>query len=385
MRTSSIKTTLLCAALTCSGLAFADEPNNNTPSNQELYEIIQAQQEQIEAMQKNQGHGGDDALSIGGYGELHYNNIKDGDDEIDFHRFVLFFSYDFADDIRFVSELEIEHALAGNNKPGEVELEQAYIEFDLNQTTQIKGGIFLIPVGILNETHEPPTFYGVERNPVEKNIIPTTWWEGGVALNGELAPGSGFSYDVALHSGLSLNDSVGNRYKIRNGRQKVAEALANDFALTGRIKYTGTAGLEVAATLLYQDDVTQDTESEAVSATLFQTHAAYTTSRWGMRAFLAHWNLSGDKPESRGRDKQQGGYLEASFKPAEKVGIYGRFSHWDNEAGNRADTDWDRIEIGVNYWPHENVVIKFDIYDQEQNDSTDEQGFDLGIGYQFGN
>ena len=41
----------------------------------------------------------------------------------------------------------------------------------------------LVPVGFLNEVHEPPTFYGVERNPVEKNVIPTTWWEGGIGIS----------------------------------------------------------------------------------------------------------------------------------------------------------------------------------------------------------
>ena len=122
------------------------------------------------------------ATHVGGYGELHYNNLEDGNDSksrsVDFHRFVLFFAHEFNDDIRFFSEVEIEHAFisdendgSGNGSPGEVELEQAYIEFDIYDDMQIKGGIFLVPVGILNETHEPPTFYGVERNPIEKNII----------------------------------------------------------------------------------------------------------------------------------------------------------------------------------------------------------------------
>ena len=80
---------------------------------------------------------------------------------------------------------------------GEIELEQAYVEYDLTENHHAKAGVFLLPVGILNETHEPPTFYGVERNPVESNIIPTTWWAGGIAANGEIAPG--WSYDIGVH------------------------------------------------------------------------------------------------------------------------------------------------------------------------------------------
>ncbi len=126
-------------------------------------------------------------------------------------------------------------------QPGEVEVEQAYVQFDIGENTNVDGGLFLIPVGILNETHEPPTFYGVERNPVEKNIIPTTWWEGGAMLSGHYD--SGFSYDVALTSGLDGGTSI------RGGRQKVAKATANNLAATARVKYTGTRGLELAATV----------------------------------------------------------------------------------------------------------------------------------------
>ena len=85
--------------------------------------------------------------------------------------------------MRFFSEFELEHSLVkdtqeGEEAPGEVELEQAFIEYDFDQRNTARAGVFLLPIGILNETHEPPTFYGVERNTVENVIIPTTWWAG---------------------------------------------------------------------------------------------------------------------------------------------------------------------------------------------------------------
>lgn len=160
-----------------------------------------------------------DKTRLGGYGELHYNKL-DGEggapnkSETDFHRFVLFLGHEFNPRTRFFSELEVEHALAGEGKKGEVELEQAYVEFDLNDNHRAKAGVFLVPVGILNETHEPPTFYGVERNPIEGAIIPSTWWAGGAALSGQL--GGGFSYDVALHEGLGTTAAKG--YMLHPGR-----------------------------------------------------------------------------------------------------------------------------------------------------------------------
>lgn len=108
-----------------------------------------------------------DRTTIGGYGEMHYNNLdnklnapwaSDDKAELDFHRFVMFIQHDFNERTRLFSEIEIEHSLSGDGKEGEVELEQAYIEYDITGTQQAKVGLFLMPVGILNETHEPDTF-----------------------------------------------------------------------------------------------------------------------------------------------------------------------------------------------------------------------------------
>ncbi len=320
--------------------------------------------------------------SIGGYGELHYNNLSDGNGntkkEVDFHRFVLFINHEFNDDIRFFSEFEIEHALAGDDKPGEVEVEQAYIQFDLNENTKANAGLFLIPVGILNETHEPPTFYGVERNPIEKNIIPTTWWEAGAMLSGHY--GSGFSYDVAITSGLDGGTNV------RGGRQKVAKATANNLAATGRVKYTGVAGLELAATLQYQDDMTQDTSDTVGSATLITTHARWNVGDVTLTGLYGRWDIDVDATASaddKAKDSQDGGYLEASYKVSPKFGVFVRQNEWDNGGTNVAGTSKSQTDIGFNYWPHENVVIKAD-YQLQSNDSSAEfDGFNLGIGYQF--
>lgn len=240
--------------------------------NRVIMERLDATSEMLEKQSKKQS--GSSQTHIGGYGEMHYNNLDNkkvgGTDkeEIDFHRFVLFFGHEFSDKIRFHSELELEHALAGEGKNGEVELEQAYIEFDFAENQHAKAGVFLVPVGILNETHEPNTFYGVERNNVEKNIIPSTWWEGGAGVSGEIA--AGWSYDFAITSGLDLNSAN----TVRSGRQKVSNARANSLMYTGRVKWTGVPGLEVAATIATMDDYTQG-QGNKNRATLNEAHVAW--------------------------------------------------------------------------------------------------------------
>jgi outer membrane murein-binding lipoprotein Lpp len=315
---------------------------------------------------------------FGGYGELHYNG---GDaDELDLHRFVLYFGHQFNDRTRFVSEFEIEHAVAGDGEPGEVEVEQAYVEFDLNQNLRAKGGVYLVPVGILNEVHEPTTFYGVERNPVETRIIPTTWWEGGAMLSGR--SGSGWSWDAAVHSGLDTGSDAG--YAIRNGRQKVAEAVARDGGATGRIKYTGVLGLQLAATVQYQSDITQGKDPAAGSAWLFETHAIWNWQSFMLKALYARWNLEGSGPKAIGANIQEGFYIEPSYRINNKVGVFARYNEWDNRAGDSIDSRQQLTSFGLNYWPHPNVVLKAD-YQIENGPSagSDDDRINLGIGYQF--
>lgn len=321
--------------------------------------------------------GGSGALSrtkVGGYGELHYNNIDGKDAAIDFHRFVLFVSHDFNDRMRFFSEFEIEHALSGNGKPGEVEIEQAYVEMDINNNLSAKAGLFLVPVGLINETHEPPVFYGVERNPLEKNIIPATWWEAGLGLSGKLG-NRGLSYDAAFTSGLEVDPTSVN---MRKGRQKVAKATAENFAFTGRLKYTGIPGLELAGTVQIQDDITQAKGDDVGGAVLTEVHAALKKGKFGAIAQYAQWDIDITNAALKNKEKQDGYLLEGSYKFTPKIGAFARQVGWSNEAGK----DKEQQNFGINYWPHEDIVFKADIQ-QQNDDAGNGDGFNLGVGYQF--
>lgn len=396
-QTNRASLALASALFAGTGLTVAAE----MPTPAEMWEIIQQQQREIEALKQGQQRNSEKAdataevleqqattstgggsawqnTQIGGYGEMHYNNL-DSKEEIDFHRFVLFFGHRFTDRLRFFSEFELEHALSGDGENGEVELEQAYIEYDLAANQHVKAGLFLIPVGIINETHEPPTFYGVERNPVEHNIIPSTWWAGGVALNGEIAPG--WSYDLAVHEGL--NTSAASNYAVRSGRQKTSEADANDLAATARVKWTGAPGVELAASLQYQEDITQSNDPAAGEAWFYEVHADIRNGPFGLRALYATWLLDGNGPEAVGADEQTGYYVEPSFRVNPQWGVFGRYNVWDNRAGDSADSERIQYNAGVNFWPHPDVVFKADVQLQDNEGAKNDNGFNLGVGYQF--
>ena len=328
--------------------------------------------------------------TIGGYGELHYNNLSANDpskdvEMLDLHRFVLFFGHQFNDRTRFYSEVEVEHAFVadtGGDTPGEVEIEQAFIEFDLRQDLYAKAGLFLLPVGILNETHEPDTFYGVERNDVESIIVPSTWWEGGAGLNGRW--GSGWNYDLAFTSGLEMSTTGSNAFRVRSGRQKVAKAVASDGAITGRLRYLGIPGLQAAVTVQYQFDPSQVSNDGLDSGTLVEAHVDYQRNGFGLRALYSRWDFSGDAVEAADADTQTGWYIEPSYRLNEKVGFYARYEDID---AARSQDKFDQWQVGLNYWPAKNVVIKFDYrdrsHDLDSQGGRDFTGIDLGIGYSF--
>lgn len=380
------KTTLALAIAMATSPAFADTDQETIRA---LQQQVQELSEQLNSLadvveEKQETSSAKKQVHIGGYGELHYANTDiNGTDhrELDFHRMVLFFGYDFNDKARFVTEFEVEHIIASGGSRGAVELEQAYVEMDLRPNMHLQTGAMLMPIGIINETHEPPTFYGVERPIVETTIIPTTWWSTGMNFIHKLD--NGIRYDIMIHEGLKTDDpsvnSTNDPFDLKAGKQKGSFASAFDLAVTGRIRYTGVPGLELAGYAQYQPDLDQSAaESYAEGATLLGGHVIYQWKDVTTKALYAHWDLDGDQAKAAGKDVQDGGYVELSWKPVPKWGVFARQSNWSQEA----DVDASQTDVGFNYWPYEDIVFKAD-YQMQNDDAGNEDGFHLGFGYQF--
>ena len=113
-------------------------------------------------------------LTLGGYAQIDYNE-PDGHvpGNLDVHRLVLLFGYKFSDKVSFLTEIELEHVK-------EVYVEQAFVNYSFSTAFNLRGGLMLVPMGYVNEYHEPPVFYGVERPGLDKYVVPTTWRELGI-------------------------------------------------------------------------------------------------------------------------------------------------------------------------------------------------------------
>jgi hypothetical protein len=338
-----------------------------------------------------------DRFSFGTYGEIHSTFLKDGGTDIDPHRIVLFADFQFTDNLKFVTETELEHFLrksAGDSSftssGVELKFEQAYLEYTFGDDLLAKAGLILAPVGVLNEVHEPTTFYGVERPNVEKRIIPTTWTVLGV--------GATKTYDVWQFEGLlhGGNDTKGG--SIRGGRSKYGIDLFgvnsdgnrfnqnNDsWAITGRTKYSGIEGLVLSGSLQYQSDM-DSRASGTQNGVLGEAHGIYRNGGFQFIAMGTAWDIDVDNSEG---DSQWGYYAEPSYAwdtAIGKVGVFGRVSQYkyaDLAAGSTAK-EYTEYNLGGNYWINENLVVKADYLNVEkkgENGSTESYNFGFGWYY----
>ena len=187
-------------------------------------------------------------LSIGGYGEVRLRSFHNQDDDdqndvFDALRAVLYVGYKYNDHWVLNSELEFEHAGTGGG--GSVSTEFLTIDYLHNDEFNVRAGVLLIPMGFVNEIHEPNFFFGAERPEVERRIMPSTWRENGAGIFGTLF--DRVNYRMYVVNGL---DGTGfDRDGLRGGRQKASRAISDDFAFVGRIDVDVVDGLQIGGSV----------------------------------------------------------------------------------------------------------------------------------------
>lgn len=209
-------------------------------------------------------------FSFGSYGEAHYNApVESGkfrNGTADLHRVILFMGYKFTEKLQFFSEIEFEHAK-------EVFVEQAFISYKFNSAFNLKTGVILIPMGYVNEFHEPTLFNGVERPVVDKVVIPTTWRELGLGFHG-LVKAANIKYQLYVVNGFKGYDGsakFSGSEGLRSARQKASKTTVKTPSLTGKVTFYGINGLHVglagyygkSETSLYDNLDTDDTDGVA--------------------------------------------------------------------------------------------------------------------------
>jgi hypothetical protein len=340
------------------------------------------------------------------YGEIIYNRPtnKPENAQADVRRFVLGLQHRFDQKTQLVTELEVEHAVSSSGDPGEVAVEQAYIEHQLGNTWAVRGGLFLIPMGLLNETHEPTAFYGVERNFVETAIIPTTWREGGVQMIGQF--NNGITVQTGISTGFDLTkwdatSSEGQESPLGSIHQELALAKARSLSWFGAANWRGIPGLLLGGAV-FTGDATHSQAVTRARVTLWDLHARWTPGRWDFSALYTRGTISNTAALNAALvgnptlipSAFDGQYLQAAYKVWSRQDyVLSPFVRWErfNTGKSYADlgpgltpdplpaeTVWT---AGANFQLTPGVVVKADVQRFRQN--RDNNRINLGLGWSF--
>ena len=388
----------------------------------------------------------DSRLSVGGYGEVvmsrnfysdnvyRYSNPTKYKDDPSHGRFdiphaVFYIGYDFGHGWSMQSEIEFEHTGAGSavekefteageweteiEKGGEVALEQFWLQKTIKPWLNIRVGHMVVPVGALNNAHEPLNFFNVYRPEGEFTILPSTWHDTGIGLWGDFekwsyefqviagldafmfnrdnfvkyGAASPYEFKVANNYGFALrvdnrsirnlrlslsgyygnsmhnsfpNDMKDTRYKDIKGRTAIG---CFDFSYKGRnLIIRGNADYGYVS-----DAVTIST----VKRNMTSNNAPYKKTPVGKAAITyggeAGYNILG--------------------KADEKLFVFGRYEFYDPyiPAADQQDytfTDVHRIAAGINWLPIPQIAVKAEFSERFRSERyNNEPSVSIGIAY----
>lgn len=315
-----------------------------------------------------------EGVSIGGYAQIDYNE-PDGSapGKLDVHRMIMFLGYKFNEKVSFMSEIEYEHV-------SELYVEQAYLKYKANENFNVLAGLMLVPMGIINEFHEPTTFYGVERPNVDNYIVPTTWREIGVGFSGKIDNAS-LKYQAYLFNGFKSYTSGAGILRgsdgFRKGRQKGAESVVNSPNLSAKLDYYGITGLRLGLSGYFGKTQTDNTaiEGSTIGISMIGLDARYKYNNLELRGQYIHTNLSDTEDYNllTGKDlgsEMYGFYGEVAYsfdlKGVEKLTPFLRYEKHNTQAETEgilvANDAFDRDEIifGLNYKVANGAAFKID-------------------------
>ena len=366
---------------------------------------------------KNSSGGHSDGLAsrtaVHGYGEVHLQMPDNGPKVIDAHRFVIGVHSELNSWIHFNAEIDFEHAAQT------MEFEFSYLDFLLQDNFNVRAGVMLMPIGNLNESHEPPLFWTAERPEFHSKILPTTWQQAGVGGFGSFGDLNWRLYAVNSLQGIGTGSDGNSGYfrdtdGLRKGRLQIDAVQMENVALTGRLEKKFTGGQ--LGFSFYRGDSTQDLIAEDGTVTLLEADIKWRKGAFELNNSIANIDISdsdemntycssaGTRATSACRtdipENIFGINLQAGIHLPQAMGwntTYDIIPHimWEkirpaDEFGPNAATasrakNFDRFLIGVSYMPDPKVAVKLDwsTYDYQTPETDDKNRVDLALAWMY--
>ncbi|GEM_PF-3039165 len=340
---------------------------------------------------------------VGGYGEMNYQNFSNGNPpRLDISRFVIYLDHTFDSRWTFRSETEIEHVKIEGGAGGEIGIEQAYLEYRANERIGWRGGLLVLPIGIMNQTHEPNSYFSVLRPLFDQTVVPTTWAEIGTGVYGNLS--KALAYQLYLSEGLQTQNST--MQTLDGAKQEgwaaaeTSDTLAGSNvsrpALSGKLTFTPAEGLEIGASGYLERGPT------TIFSNLFELgdlDVQYETNAWRFRAEGAYVNTGMVLPDVPAQ--VVGGYGELAFnlfsftKMRSQLWAFSRFEEYafreytsDSSEdilgdGPTVSTIHRALVSGVAFKPMNELILKADYQWTNTDSPLEHREWALGAGYVF--
>jgi hypothetical protein len=368
-------------------IGSTSQAESSIPELQKQLDEIRVKLQELQAEKKPETSDGNSeylkkllgSTRIGGYGELDYVFRKDngngnGGNTLDPHRIVLNVTSQLTDWIDFNSELEWEHGGSDGGADGSISVEQAYLTFKLNPALNVKTGVMLMPMGAINQNHEPVNFYSSARPALDTYLIPSTWQEMGVGISGALHR----KVDYQLMAVTGLDGTGFNAEKgLRDGRQGFKKDNNRNFAVTGRLDVRPVENLTTSLSLY------SGNSAPSGSPTAYTTIAAFDGRYRYMDFELAgeYVHVYQDRPDVLNGEigRNMSGYwvegawhaLPSAWKKgrlaAADAVLFARYSELNTQKGGAADPaktsgryNRNYTTVGLSFMPIPAVAIKAD-------------------------
>lgn len=350
--------------------------------------------------------------TIGGYVDVMYNVLSrqnlDNPSRNSFgqQRLVPFIFADITDRVKFAAEIEFERG--GTNAPqtgpnntlgdGSISVEFAQLDYLIDEKINLRGGLLLMPVGKFNLLHDSPLNDLVDRPMVSRLIIPSTWFEAGAGIYGTFYPSrlSKIDYELYAVNGMSQTAGAITDLGVRNGRGSVSRDRDDSKAVVGRLAFSPMLGIEVAGSGYHGQ---YKPSAGAVGSGVIDIFAVDWTLQHGP------FELIGEAAWTRISNNNATGVANNPIGPAGMFGYYiqGNYhfmpeflkrwapSHFSDAATFTATVRWeqidtdtdnrtlgqgnslgnrrelDRLTVGLNYRPIEDMVFKVNWQHNTQN------------------
>ncbi|MBK5212985.1 MAG: hypothetical protein JJE55_04915 [Flavobacteriaceae bacterium] len=392
-----MKKYITLSVLFFSAISFSQTVSDSIPTTQ---------QEQQNSIQRILTGTFGKAVTLGGYGEMVYNQPEGDNGTLDVHRLVLLLGYKFDEKTQFITEIEVEHV-------EEIYIEQAFVNYAVSNNVNLRGGLMLVPMGIINEYHEPTTFNGTDRPAVDHDIVPTTWRELGVGVTGRF-PEISLGYQAYVFNGFKstapddlggVNGFLKGKDGLRGGRQKGIESTVDSPTFSIKLDYYGVPGLRFGLAGYFGKtqaaDEVEDLDGANIGISMVGFDVRYAFRKFTARGEFIYASLTDTDQYNTLTGKDLGSalmgyYVEGAYNllpltAKQKLFAFARYEQYDthastegglarNDAYNRQD-----ITAGLSYHIANGVVIKGDyqIKDNALDGAEVKNQLNFGIGVWF--